>query len=230
LQSKLISCSYKYSCQRNPCIIKQFDTLHSMSSKITLASASPRRRELLDQLGVSYDVLPVDIDESMQHGEADAAYAQRLAMEKAQAGFDRRGSEQPALGSDTIVVLNESVLEHRILGKPRNKRHGLAMLAALSARRHQVMTAVAMVSAEHKACLVNISQVYFRTISEAEISLYWDTGEPADKAGGYAVQGLAAQFIQRLDGSYSGVMGLPLFETGQLLNQFGIQLLSNQSR
>jgi len=191
--------------------------------RITLASASPRRGELLDQLGVDYDVLPVDIDESIQAGETDEGFVQRLAMEKAQTGFDRQGTEQPVLGSDTIVVL-----KHRILGKPKNKDDGLAMLSALSGQQHQVMTAVAMVHAEHKACLLNISQVSFRSLSEAEIEAYWDTGEPVDKAGGYGIQGLAAQFIRRLDGSYSGVMGLPLFETAQLLEKFGVQLLSDQ--
>ena len=191
--------------------------------KITLASASPRRRELLDQIGVSYDVMPVDIDESIQSGETEKDYVQRLAMEKALTGFNRQGTEQPVLGSDTIVVIG-----HKILGKPENKKQGLAMLSALSGQQHQVMTAVAMVNAEHRACLLNISRVSFRVLSEAEIQHYWNTGEPADKAGGYGIQGLAAQFIQRLDGSYSAVMGLPLFETAQLLDKFGIQLLSDQ--
>ena len=191
--------------------------------KITLASASPRRAELLEQIGVNFDVLPVDIDESLRSDETDECYVQRLAMEKAQTGFNRQGTEQPVLGSDTIVVL-----KHQILGKPKNKDDGIAMLSALSGQQHQVMTAVAMVNAEHKACLLNTSWVSFRSLSEAEIQAYWDTGEPVDKAGGYGIQGLAAQFIQRLDGSYSGVMGLPLFETTQLLEKFGVQLLSNQ--
>jgi len=190
--------------------------------KITLASASPRRRELLDQIGVAYDVLPVDIDESHQPGESDEAYVQRLAIEKARTGFSRQGTEQPVLGSDTIVVL-----EQQILGKPRDKADGLAMLSALSAKEHQVMTAVAMVSAEQELCLLNISRVSFRALSSTEIEVYWKSGEPADKAGGYGIQGLAAQFIQRLDGSYSAVMGLPLFETAQLLEKFGITLLSD---
>ncbi len=106
----------------------------------------------------------------------------------------------------------------------------MAMLSALSANEHQVMTAVAMVSGEQERCLLNISRVCFRALSQAEIEVYWKSGEPADKAGGYGIQGLAAQFIQRLDGSYSGVMGLPLFETAQLLENFGVTLLSNQSR
>ena len=191
--------------------------------KITLASASPRRRELLDQIGVKYDVLPVDIDESIQVGETDKDYVQRLAIEKARAGFNRQGAEQPVLGSDTIVVL-----EDQILGKPKDKQEGLTMLSALSANEHQVMTSVAMVDAERQICLLNVSRVCFRDLSQAEMEAYWNTGEPLDKAGGYGIQGLAAQFIQRLDGSYSGVMGLPLFETAQLLEKFGIPLLRNQ--
>lgn len=193
--------------------------------KITLASASPRRRELLDQIGVQYDVLPVDIDESHRSGESDEAYVQRLAIEKARAGFNRQETEQPVLGSDTIVVVDQ-----QILGKPKGKADGLAMLSALSAKEHQVMTAVAMVDAQQELCLLNTSRVCFRALSPAEIEVYWNTGEPVDKAGGYGIQGLAAQFIQRLDGSYSGVMGLPLFETAQLLNKFGMMLLSKQSR
>lgn len=194
-----------------------------MMPKITLASASPRRRELLDQIGVDYDVLPVDIDESIHANEKDADFVTRLALEKAQAGFIRQGTEQPVLGSDTIVVLN-----HHILGKPETRDDAVAMLSALSGKQHQVMTAVAMVDVRQQACSLNISQVSFRSISKSEIDAYWATGEPADKAGAYGIQGMAAQFIKNIDGSYSGVMGLPLFETAQLLEKFGIQLLRNQ--
>lgn len=191
-----------------------------MSNKITLASASPRRRELLEQIGVDYDVLAVDIDESHQAGEQDEVYVQRLALQKAQAGFKKQRTEQPVLGSDTIVVLN-----NRILGKPTSKKDGIEMLSALSGHSHQVMTAVAMVSSEQKMCLLSTSRVSFGVLSPQEIQAYWDTGEPADKAGGYGIQGLAAQFIQHLEGSYSGVMGLPLFETAQLMEKFSIRLL-----
>lgn len=191
-----------------------------MSNKITLASASPRRRELLEQIGVDYDVLAVDIDESHQAGEQDEVYVQRLALQKAQAGFKKQRTEQPVLGSDTIVVLN-----NRILGKPASKNDGIEMLSALSGHSHQVMTAVAMVSSEQNMCLLSTSRVSFRVLSPQEIQAYWDTGEPADKAGGYGIQGLAAQFIQHLEGSYSGVMGLPLFETAQLMEKFSIRLL-----
>lgn len=191
--------------------------------QIILASASPRRRELLDQIGVRYQVLPVDIDESRKEGESAENFVKRLALEKAQAGFEKQGNSLPVLGSDTIVVLN-----HRILVKPADKADGLAMLSALSGHEHQVLTAVAMVDGQQSMVKTNISRVYFRSLSEEEIETYWATGEPADKAGGYGIQGIAAQFIERLDGSYSGVMGLPLYETAQILENFGIRLLANK--
>jgi len=188
--------------------------------QITLASASPRRQQLLDQIGVQYQVLPVDIDEIPLREESAQDFACRLAVEKAQVGYQRQTEKQPVLGSDTVVVLNG-----QILGKPNNRDHGLVMLSALSGNSHEVITAVAMVDGERSSCCLSRSQVYFRKMSQSEIEAYWDTGEPADKAGGYGIQGLAAQFIERLDGSYSGVMGLPLFETAELLKQFGIELL-----
>ncbi len=187
---------------------------------ITLASASPRRQQLLDQIGVQYRLLPVDIDETPGSDELPQDFACRLALEKAQTGYLRQTDKLPVLGSDTIVVFNG-----KILGKPRNKEDGLAMLAALSGHCHEVITAVAMVDGEQSSCSLSRSKVYFRQMTPAETEAYWDSGEPADKAGGYGIQGLAAQFIERLDGSYSGVMGLPLFETAELLKQFGIELL-----
>lgn len=188
--------------------------------QITLASASPRRQQLLDQIGVHYQLLPVDIDETPESNESALDFVCRLAQEKAQAGYQRQSQQQPVLGADTIVVLNG-----RILGKPQSREHGLAMLTALSGNSHEVITAVAMVDGERSECSVSRSNVYFRKLNQIEIEAYWNSGEPADKAGGYGIQGLAAQFIERLDGSYSGVMGLPLFETAELLKQFGIELL-----
>ena len=190
--------------------------------QIILASASPRRRELLDQISVSYEVLPVDIDETADPGEAAEDFVKRLALEKAQAGYKKQRNSLPVLGSDTIVILNE-----QILGKPKNKKDGLSMLAGLSGHEHQVLTAVAMVDAEQSQCLLNTSHVFFRPLSEREIEAYWNTGEPVDKAGSYGIQGIAAQFIERLNGSYSGVMGLPLFETAQLLSFFGVNTLES---
>lgn len=188
--------------------------------QITLASASPRRQQLLDQIGVRYRVLAVDIDETPGINELPQDFVCRLAREKAEVGYQRQTEKQPVLGSDTIVVLKGD-----ILGKPGNREHGLTMLAALSGRSHEVMTAVALVDDERSECRLSRSLVYFRHMTSDEIAAYWDTGESADKAGGYGIQGLAAMFIERLDGSYSGVMGLPLFETADLLKQFGIELL-----
>jgi len=194
------------------------------NSQIILASSSPRRRELLDQIGVNYEVLPVDIDETARPDEDPEVFVQRLALEKAQTGYKKQQNSLSVLGSDTIVILN-----NRILGKPKNKKDGLSMLSGLSGHEHQVLTAVAMVDAEKSQCLLNTSHVFFRALSEQEILAYWDTGEPVDKAGSYGIQGIAAQFIERLDGSYSGVMGLPLFETAKLLKNFGISLLESDS-
>jgi len=190
-----------------------------VSPHITLASASPRRRELLDQIQVSYIVNPVDIDESHIAGETSQQYVKRLALEKAQAGYLIH-PERPALGSDTIVVF-----EQHILGKPENQQMAFEMLNLLSGKTHQVMTAVAICNGETEHCALSISEVEFKQLSEQQMAAYWHTGEPADKAGGYGIQGIAAQFIKNIKGSYSGIMGLPLFETAQLLERVGIKLL-----
>ena len=166
-----------------------------------LASASPRRRELLTQIGVPLSVLATAIDESPLPNETPAAYVERLARGKAAAGLamlEGRGEDGCVLGADTSVVI-----DGRILGKPVDQAEGLAMLAALSGREHQVLTAVALAAAE-------------------EALRYWQSGEPADKAGGYAIQGLGAIFVSRIEGSYSAVVGLPLCETAELLREFGI--------
>ncbi|HEY9198924.1 MAG TPA: Maf family protein [Gammaproteobacteria bacterium] len=190
--------------------------------RIYLASNSPRRRELLDQVGVTHRVLRVEVDETARPGEAAADLAQRLALAKARAGRDSLppGDGRPVLGADTIVVCGE-----RVLGKPRDRGDALDMLAALSGRPHEVLSAVALVDRQRERVAINRSQVRFRIVSTAEAEAYWATGEPADKAGAYAVQGLAAVFIHEIAGSYSGVMGLPLFETAQLLDEFGIGIL-----
>ena len=188
-----------------------------MSAQIILASASPRRQELLDQINIRHQVLPVDIDETPHENEVAEDYVQRLALQKAQAGFQLSATELPTLGSDTVVVLDQ-----QILGKPKNKEHAIEMLTALSAREHRVLTAVAVVNAEQTVCELSISKVRFCALTDAQILAYWHTGEAADKAGAYAIQGIAAQFIEYLQGSYSGVMGLPLMETVRVLRRFGI--------
>ncbi len=187
-----------------------------------LASNSPRRRELLEQIGVAYRVVPALVDETPQPGEAAAELVLRLALSKARAGYAGLAADthKPVLGADTLVLC-----EDRILGKPRDRAAGLAMLAALSGRQHEVLSAVALVSAERERVLLNRTRVRFRDISPAEAEAYWASGEPQDKAGGYAIQGRAAIFVTELQGSYSGVMGLPLFETAQLLDEFAITLL-----
>jgi septum formation protein len=190
-----------------------------------LASASPRRHELLEQIGVRHTVRPVDVDESRQPGEPAADYVLRLAREKAAAGWARFGAAErcPVLAADTAVVLDEA-----ILGKPRDRQDALAMLEQLSGRTHGVLTAVAIASATGTALRLNSSRVTFRLLEPGEAGRYWDTGEASDKAGAYAVQGRAATFIERLEGSFSGVMGLPLFETAQLLAEAGIPLWNRE--
>ncbi len=178
---------------------------------IRLASASPRRRELLTQIGVPHVVTGAHIDETEHPGEPPRDYVQRMARTKALAIWSQ-DSSLPVLAADTTVVLDGV-----IFGKPRDRDDALRMLAALSGRTHEVLTAVALATRDGIAMRLNESRVTFRALTSAECAAYWDTGEPQDKAGAYAVQGRAAVFIERLAGSYSGVMGLPLFETAELL-------------
>jgi len=185
---------------------------------IFLASGSPRRRELLLQIGVAFRLLEVQVDESSQPGEEPTAYVTRLACAKAEAGWtcrDQGGA--PVLAADTAVAVDGS-----ILGKPKDRSDGLRMLRQLSGRSHQVLTAVALRCGSGIESRASRSVVSFRHIGAAEASTYWDSGEPRDKAGGYGVQGLGAVFVAALSGSYSGVMGLPLFETAELLDAVGV--------
>jgi septum formation protein len=184
------------------------------SAFVHLASGSPRRRELLRQIGVSFQVIAASVDESAMPDETALDYVRRIAGAKAAAGWQcSRQPDAPVLAADTAVVL-----EREILGKPADRRDGEQMLLRLSGRTHTVLTAVALRSAAGLDLIVSHSFVTFRLIEAAEAGAYWDTGEPLDKAGGYAIQGRAAVFIADLRGSYSGVMGLPLFETAQLLS------------
>ncbi|MBH8580352.1 Maf family protein [Bisbaumannia pacifica] len=192
-----------------------------MAASLILASASPRRRDLLASIGVAPLVRPVHIDETPAPDEAPLAYVTRLAREKALAGATAAAPGQAVLGADTVVVLGE-----RILGKPQDRADGLAMLAALSGGEHRVITAVAVTGPAGLLETAVTTRVGMREISPAEAEAYWATGEPADKAGGYAVQGLAATFVSRLEGSYSAVVGLPLFETAELLRRQGLPLWS----
>jgi septum formation protein len=190
----------------------------SSNSLIYLASASPRRSALLAQIGVAHRVQPVDVDESALGAEPPDRYVRRLAVLKAETLWQQLAASQrqPVLGADTAVVLDE-----QILGKPRDEQDCLRMLGLLSARTHQVFTAVALRAPDGCESRLNVSDVTFRKLGDDEMRRYWRSGEPADKAGAYAVQGRAALFIERIAGSYSGIMGLPLFETGELLAAIG---------
>ncbi|MBR9910523.1 MAG: septum formation inhibitor Maf [Gammaproteobacteria bacterium] len=186
-----------------------------------LASQSPRRRELLQQIGVLHKVISVDVPEQQAPEESPAVYVQRLAREKAAAGrqlcLARGLPERPVLGADTVGEMDGKVLE-----KPRDRDHGIAMLQAMSGRQHRILTAVSICSGSGQDCLLAETLVTFGTIDKQAATRYWQTGEPADKAAGYAIQGLAAVFVEHIAGSYSAVVGLPLAQTRQLLEQHGV--------
>jgi septum formation protein len=186
---------------------------------ILLASQSPRRAQLLEQLGVSFRVVRVAVVEQRHGDESAEDYVQRTAREKAQAGLERAADDRHALvlGADTEVVLDDDVF-----GKPADVADAERMLARLAGREHRVLSAVALLNHERSEVLLQTSIVRFAALDAEQISAYVATGEPFGKAGGYAIQGRAAGFIERLSGSYSGVMGLPLFETRQLLGRFGL--------
>ena len=183
---------------------------------LTLASASPRRAELLSQVGVKYGIQPADIDESEQAGESPLALVTRLAAEKATA-CQRLGGDGVILASDTVVVLDD-----RALGKPRDFNDAATTLAALSGRVHQVMTAVSVLAGSQQKTICVTTNVHFAALTSTQIADYWATGEPADKAGSYGIQGIGGRFVQSIEGSYSAVVGLPLYETVQLLTEFGV--------
>ena len=211
---------------------------------IHLASKSPRRRVLLEQIGVAYTLVEAPIDEALRSGEPPRRYVERMACEKAQAGTAALGDARtaPVLAADTAVVLDEAVL-----GKPRDAEHAVAMLRALSGRTHCVISAVAIAGIHPRRAggglagdderepaagtvrddtprvVTSLSRVWFRDIVHDEIRAYVASGEPLDKAGAYAIQGRAATFVKRLDGSFSGVMGLPLYETASLLREAGVR-------
>lgn len=185
---------------------------------IYLASQSPRRRELLQQIGVSHAVVRVDVVEVPFKNELPVDYVQRLAREKALAGLAALNKQnldvKPVLGADTIVVSDEHILE-----KPRDANHAAVMLRQLSGKTHQVMTAVALATETNVNEKLSITDVVFRLLHDSEIAAYWHTGEPQDKAGGYAIQGLGAVFVQQIHGSFSNVVGLPLEKVVELLGE-----------
>lgn len=179
---------------------------------IALASASPRRRELLGQLQQDFILVSGTIDETQLDSESADQYVLRLAEQKARAGFVSQVAPLPTLGADTIVQVDDLVL-----GKPVDWTDFKRMMQLLSGRSHWVKTAVALATAQGIVSTTVATKVWFKPLSEQEILWYWTTGEPVDKAGGYGIQGLAGQFVQRIDGSYFAVVGLPLYETAQLL-------------
>ncbi len=187
----------------------------SASAALYLASASPRRRELLALLDYPFTVLSVDVEEQQQPDETPADYVQRLARDKSQAGWLACQGRKPVLGADTIVVFEQEVLE-----KPRDFADAQRILQLLSGNTHTVMTAVALSSEQGCEVVLVNSQVTFRKLTQEEISRYWQTGEPADKAGAYGIQGIGGKFVSHLSGSYSAVVGLPLLETDLLLQKY----------
>ncbi len=188
----------------------------SSSPVLHLASTSPRRREILEAQGIDFEIVPVDVDETPIPGESPHDLVVRLAVAKAEAAGARAAL---VLGADTVVVVDDL-----ILGKPADEADCLAMLAALSGRRHQVLTGVALRTPQGTRTLVSETNVYFREISRDEAVAYWQSGEPCDKAGAYAIQDRGGAFVERIEGSYSGVVGLPDSETVELLAAAGIEV------
>ncbi len=171
----------------------------------------------MQQLGLRFEVVAADVDERRAPGQSPADYAIATALAKAQAGARSASAGTVVIGADTDVVIDDD-----ILGKPRNAADALAMLARLSAREHEVYSAVAVVCGERAETRLSVTRVSFAPISDADAQAYWDSGEPADKAGAYAIQGLGARFVKQIHGSYSGVVGLPLFDTCELLRDFRV--------
>ncbi|BBV83597.1 TPA: septum formation inhibitor Maf [Enterobacter kobei] len=184
-------------------------------TSLYLASGSPRRQELLTQLGVSFERIVTGIEEKRAEGESAQQYVSRLAREKAQAGVALVPRDLPVLGADTIVILNGEVLE-----KPHDTEHATRMLRKMSGQTHQVMTAVALADSQHVLDCLVVTDVTFRVLTDDEIAAYIASGEPMDKAGAYGIQGLGGCFVRKIHGSYHAVVGLPLVETYELLSNF----------
>ncbi|PJE54429.1 Maf family protein [Marinomonas sp. BSi20584] len=199
---------------------------------LVLASASPRRKELLSLLVKEFEVLPADIDETPNHQEKAEEYVVRMAIEKAKAA-SLTYQQQADVNTSAIFIASDTsvVVDGCILGKPASLEDSRSMLRLLSGRSHQVITSLCLCNLEHEhvATKCVTSDVLFREISDVEIDQYWKTNEPKDKAGSYGIQGLGSVFVRSISGSYSAVVGLPLYETAQLLTQFGIHSLEEMS-
>ena len=182
-------------------------------ARLILASSSPRRKELLEQVGLSFEVFSPDIDESVLDGESIEAYVKRLAQQKAQAVLTQF-PDAVVIAADTSLVL-----DHKIIGKPESKQHAFEIWSALSDRSHEVLSGICVADRSQSTIQAVRTKVTFQKMNIKDMERYWATGEPMGKAGAYAIQGYAAQFIPRIEGSYSNVVGLPLYETLQLLNE-----------
>lgn len=189
-----------------------------MTTDIVLASASPRRKQLLEQLGCTVHQQAADIDESVRPDETGHDYVMRMAKEKAQVIVERRPSPYAVLAADTVISLDGA-----LIGKPADYLDACHIWRQLAGRQHQVLTGVALYYRQQSFFALSRSDVQFATLTEQQMQAYWHSGEPQDKAGAYAIQGIAAQWIAEIRGSYSGIMGLPLFETAQLLRKAGVR-------
>lgn len=185
------------------------------SLDLYLASGSPRRKELLEQLGYRFERLVVDVEEQHQQGESPQDYVLRLSQDKAKAGVELTSNSTPVLGADTIVVFNGEILE-----KPKDYQDAKRMLSQLSGQEHQVLTAVSLANSKKVLSTLVTTSVWFKPLSEREIEAYWQSGEPCDKAGSYGIQGVGGRFVAKIEGSYHAVVGLPLMETDQLMHEF----------
>jgi len=185
--------------------------------QLYLASRSPRRQELLRQVGLRFELLAGDVPELRRPGQAPAEYAIEMALAKARTARAAAPRTLPVLGADTDVVI-----DGEILGKPAHRDEAMAMLSRLANRTHEVFSSVAVVLDGRSETALSVTRVSFGAITPQQAAAYWETGEPADKAGAYAIQGFGAQFVREIHGSYSGVVGLPLYETLGLLERFGV--------
>ena len=194
--------------------------MNQAEPEIVLASQSPRRQDLLRQIGVRFTAIPVLVEEVPRSGEIAVDYVHRVAAAKSAAGLATIRTALPVLAADTEVVL-----DGRIMGKPRDLAHAAELLSELSGRSHLVLSAVSLRLGERHWTAFSETEVSLRALDRSEMESYWLTGEPCDKAGAYAIQGYGALFVRRIAGSYSGVVGLPLFETAELLRRVGIDTL-----
>jgi len=194
-----------------------------MTKSVVLASASPRRTALLKQMNIAHTIQPADIDESPREDETPMALVSRLASEKAQAVKAQLESKQ-AMTSETVILASDTLIafDGQSVGKPQDKAESKRILKMLSGKTHQVLTSICALSEVQEQTQVITTSVTFAALTDAQIDAYWETGEPADKAGSYAIQGIGGEFVVSINGSASAVIGLPLYETRQLLNEFGV--------